>query len=215
MDKRRSWDALRKGLFKKEYAESAGWLRLRTAVLTAVAVMLVISATMGSAWAFFTTYARARGGVTLHLGHEDHINEEFKGWEKTLDITITADSNPVYLRARAYSDYDVSYSNSQNWTRIGDWMYYKKTLAPGVDKNGKKTDNSLKAAGDELKVKINDVPKSTDPTLKGGETFNVIVVYESMEVQYDSDGNMIAPENANWDMKVDTNRTSTTLGGED
>lgn len=64
------------------------WNALRTALLTAVAVMLVLSAVMGSAWAYFTTYARAKGGYPIVLGHEEHDDEEFKNWEKTLSIKI-------------------------------------------------------------------------------------------------------------------------------
>ena len=74
------------------------WNALRTALLTAVAVMLVLSAVMGSAWAYFTTYARAKGGYPIVLGHEEHDDEEFKNWEKTLSITVSKDSRPVYLQ---------------------------------------------------------------------------------------------------------------------
>lgn len=189
----------------KHMGKWKNWDALRTGLLTAIAVMLVMSAVMGSAWAYFTTYATAKGGVTLHMGHEEHVDEEFNSWEKTINIASTDDSRPVYLRARAYcAEYDVSYSNSRNWTRIDDWMYYDKTLAPGKD---------LAGSGDQLKVRINDVPRSTDVTLKDGQTFNVIVVYESTEIQYDKDGNPIAPQEADWNAKVDTTRRSTTLGG--
>ena len=44
---------------------------LRTGLLTAAAVMLVMSALMGTAWAYFSTYATARGGITLHMGREE------------------------------------------------------------------------------------------------------------------------------------------------
>ena len=180
---------------------------VRTGLMTAIAVILVMSAVIGSAWAYFTTYATAKGGITLALGHEEHMDEEFSNWEKVLNITSTGDSRPVYLRARAFSaKYNVSYSDSQNWTKVGDWMYYEKTLAPGSD---------LEDSGDQLRVQIVDVPRSeVDPTLKDGNSFNVIVVYESTEVQYDENGNAIDAQNADWNGKVDTNRTSTTLGGD-
>ena len=193
----------------KHMEKEKRWNVLRAGLLTAIAVVLVMSAAMGTAWAYFTTYTSARGGVTIHLGHEEEITETFNSWEKTLNISSTEDSRPVYLRARAYcADYDVTYntnnSDSQNWKRVGDWMYYEKTLAPGTD---------LKSAGDELRVRIIDVPKSTDPTIEDGDTFNVIVVYESLEAQYDANGYLIEPEDADWDAKVDTTRA--TLGGED
>ena len=65
------------------------WNALRTALLTAVAVMLVLSAVMGSAWAYFTTYARAKGGYPIVLGHEEHDDETLQNWEKTLSITVS------------------------------------------------------------------------------------------------------------------------------
>lgn len=205
MDERKGWNALREGLSGQN--GGARWNRLRTGLLTAIAVMLVMSATMGSVWAYFTTYARARGSFVIHMGHEERVEEGFNSWQKTINISSTADSRPVYIRARAFcAKYDVSYSNSQNWTRVGDWMYYNKTLQPGT---------SLADVGDQLKAQINNVPKSSDPTIKDGDTFNVIVVYETTEVQYDANGDPINPVEADWNAKVDTSRTSTELGGED
>lgn len=198
-------------------AESAcgkkrNWNRIRTGLLTAVAVMLVMSAAMGTAWAYFTTYTMARGGVVLHLGHEETVEEKFSGWQKTLNISSTADSRPVYIRAHAFcAEYDVTYTGDHWTTETVDgetWAYYvpdSKTLQPGTD---------LAAAGDELKVVINDVPVSTEDGVKDGDSFNVIVVYETTEVQYDENGEPLSSTQADWNGKVDTSRKSTTLGGE-
>lgn len=209
MEEARNRDALREGQQETKVLVSAAkqkrdWNTIRTGLYTAIAVMLVMSAVMGTAWAYFTTYAKAKGGVVLNLGHQETIDEDFKSWEKTLDITSESDSRPVYLRAKAYSiEYPVTYSNSQNWTEGDDgWMYYTLTLAPGT---------SLSDSGDQLKVQINDVPAED---LEDGKTFNVIVVYESTEVQYDENGEQIDPMSADWAREVDTNRTSTDLGGE-
>lgn len=207
MDKQGRKNTLLRGNFDKNK-----WLSIRTGLLTATAIMLVISATMGSAWAFFTTYARAKGSVQIHLGHQEHITEDFDftNFEKVINITSEADSRPVYLRARAFSaEYGVTYENNPSWTKVGDWMYYNKTLAPGTSLSDIKDSNNNT---DELKVQIENVPKSSDPTLKDGDGFNVIVVYESTEVQYDGDVQLEA-QNADWNRKVDTNRTSTDLGG--
>ena len=200
-------NALRGGLFQREssaeghYNKKKDWNRIRTGLMTAIAVMLVLSATMGTAWAYFTTYASAKGGVTLRMGHEDEITEEFNSWRKNLTITSTEDSRPVYVRARGFcAEYDLTYSESQNWTPVGDWMYYTKILPPGGE-------------ADTLVVRIHDVPKNVTEGAKDGQSFNVIVVYESTEIQYDENGDPVTPENANWDGKVDTTRTTTTLGG--
>lgn len=209
MEEMRNWNALPEG--QQETAvftakKKRSWNAIRTGLYTAIAVMLVMSAVMGSAWAYFTSYSQARGSVALKLGHEEKITEKFSDWEKKLDIQSTDDSNPVYLRMRAYSaEYPVTYENNANWTKDGDWMYYNNALQPG---------KKLSDSGDELLVQINNVPESDNPELKDGKTFNVIVVYESTEVQYDEQGNMIPATAADWSKKVDTNRRSSTLGGE-
>ena len=203
MDNGRKRNALLSGLSD----QNRTWNSIRTGLLTAIAVMLVMSAVMGSAWAYFTTYAVAKGGVTLQFGHEDRITEGFSSWEKTLNIASTDDSRPVYLRMKAFcADYEITFGNDENWESVGDWMYYKEVLQPGT---------SLADSGDELKVKISGVPENTAEGVKNGDTFNVIVIYESTEVQYNADGSTVAPWDADWDTKVDTSRTSATLGGDD
>lgn len=206
MDKhmdQRNWDALREG---QQAKRKRNWNTIRTGLYTAIAVMLVMTAVMGSAWAYFTSYATAKGSIALNLGHEERITEEFSDWQKVLDIENDEDSNPVYVRMRAYSaEYPVTYENNANWTQVGDWMYYNGVLDPG---------KKLSDSGDELLVQINDVPASGDSSLEDGKTFNVIVVYESTEVQYDEAGNVIPAAEAAWDREVDTHRKSTTAGGD-
>lgn len=216
MEEVRSWDALHQGQQKTEGFDSVSKTKrsrntIRAGLYTAIAIMLIMSAAMGTAWAYFTTYARARGGKVLNLGHEEHIDEKFKQWEKTLDIQITEDSKPVYLRARAFcADYAVTFGNSQNWTPDGDWMNYNLTLEPGKNENGDPIPARLSDRGDELKVLINE-GKSPE-NAEDGKTFNVIIVYESTEVQYDDDGNALPPDWENG--KIYTNRKSTDLGGD-
>lgn len=209
MEKERNIEALREGYQETEATVSTkkrSGRAFRAWMYAAIAVMLIMSATMGSAWAYFTSYAKAKGGVTLKLGHEEQIDEDFDNWEKVIDLTSTDDSNPVYLRVKAFcAEYDVTYDNTQNWTKgAEDWMYYDKTLAPG---------KSLSESGDQLKAKINNVPKSGDEGLEDGKTFNVIIVYESMEVQYDETGKALSAQEADWNRELETTRTITKLGG--
>ena len=186
------------------------WNALRTALLTAAAVMLVLSAVMGSAWAYFTTYCRAKGGYPIVLGHEEHEEEAFKQWNKELSIKISDDSNPVYLRARAFcADYELSYSDdivgedgkttNKNWVGPSNdgWVYYTEILG----KNDKRRAESLF-------VKINNVPENKDEVAFKGDEFNVIIVYEATRVQYDDNGNELPWDRVDWTQKVDTHRTS-------
>lgn len=193
------------------------WGALRTGLLTAAAVMLVLSAVMGSAWAYFTTYTKAKGGYVLHMGHEEHVDEEFSNWNKKINITFTEDSKPVYIRARAFcADYALTLSDeevqndgdepvNENWVPAEDgWMYYTKVYRPQKDKDG----NMI--AADPLFVRINNVPKSEMEGIRKGDEFNVIIVYETTEVQYDSAGNPLPWDQVDWTKKVDVHRTSGT-----
>ena len=127
----------------KHMKKKRNWEALRTSLLTATATMLVVSALMGTAWAYFSTYASAKGGYTLHMGHEEKVTEDFQEWQKVLNITSTSDSKPVYVRARGFcAEYPLTYnSKSNNWIQIGDYVYYmgdgkdKKYLSPGESLN--------------------------------------------------------------------------------
>ena len=191
---------------------------LRIALITAVAVMMVAGATMGTAWAYFTTYASAKGGHTLKLGHWETVQEYFKNWNKRVDIEIEPNSKPVYVRAKAFcADYDLTYSdneldpsetdseeNHKNWV-LGDdgWMYYQKILKPGTANDG----SSVPATADPLYVRIANVPLTEMEGAKEGDAFNVIIVYETAEVQYDSNGNEIDKQSPEiWERTVNTTR---------
>lgn len=206
MDEARKMNALRAGLFKDETKNNSRWARIRTGLMVAIAVMLVMSAAMGTAWAYFTTYARAKGSVVLNLGHQEKIEENFNSWDKTINLTSEPDSRPAYIRVRAFcAEYELQYKNTDNWTQDGDWWYYNKTLDPG---------KSLADSGDELTVHIADVPDTGTPGLEDDETFSVVIIYESTDVQYDEDGNEKTALNADWSRKVDTSRITSTQGGD-
>ncbi len=167
--------------------------------LAVLAVSLIMTVSVGSAWAYFTTYVEAQGGYTLSLGDETTIEENFSSWMKSLVITSEADSKPVYVRARAFSGdlYPVTYSdgevfNQENpaveddqergvWTPKADGYYYYSKILYG----GGKTN--------ELQVKIENVPQ--DVTEK---EFNVVVVYETTPVQYKEDGTPYGVDEINW-----------------
>ena len=180
MDEARKMNALRAGLFNDETKNNSRWAHIRTGLMVAIAVMLVMSAAMGAAWA--------------------------NSWDKTINLTSEPDSRPSYIRVRAFcAEYELEYKNTDNWTQDGDWWYYNKTLDPG---------KSLADSGDELTVHIADVPDTGTPGLEDDETFSVIIVYESTDVQYDKDGNEKTALNADWSRKVDTSRITSTQGGD-
>lgn len=152
-------------------------------LLAAAAVMLVLSAAIGSAWGYFTTFVEVRGGHTLRLGSETEIEEDFSDWTKHVSITSRPDSVPVYIRAKAFSGsgYDLIYSDAAGKWTLGedDYYYYSDILYGGQ-------------TAEELLVKIEGVPKD----VMDSESFNVVVVYESTPVLYREDGTPYADWNA-------------------
>lgn len=168
--------------------------RIRNILLVSLAVIFVAASCIGEAWAYFTTYASARGGHIIKLGYETEITEEVSGKEKRVKITNKEGSQPVFIRARAFSAYDLDYEGD-DWTDSstgcdyrnvetgdGEWYYYKYIV-----EGGKPTT--------ELKISIT-FPKGS----KDGDSFNVVVVYESTLVRYDDEGHPYA----DWSRKLVT-----------
>ena len=147
-------------------------------VLLVLAMVMLVAAMMIPAWSYFTTYATARGAETIHLGEKTVISEgDVLNWTKPITITNTHDKIAVYVRAKAFcgDNQKLTYSGS-GWTENkedGFW-YYSELLEPGD-----KTENVLN-------VKIEGVPANDKS--EAGDTFNVIVLYESIPARYDADG---------------------------
>jgi len=145
-------------------------------------LVLVLNTGIGSAWAFFTTYAEARGGYPIHMENKTKIREEVSAWVKHLVITVQEGSEPVFVRAKAItgSSYPLEYEDaSGKWTPGEDGFYYYSDMLNVGD------------SAAELQVKIKDVPKTA--TL--GEEFNVVVVYESTPALFHQDGQPYADWN--------------------
>lgn len=167
----------------------------KNGLLTAAAIMLILSAAIGSAWSYFTTYTEARGGYTVRLGDETTIDEEFSDWTKKVSIASEEGAEPVYIRAKAFcgNEFQLIYSDeSGKWT-LGDegWYYYSDILYGGE-------------TADTLLVKIENIPEE----VKDSDSFNVVVVYESTPVLYNEDGEPYA----DWSVKLESDKVE---GGAD
>ena len=53
----------------------------RPVLIAVLAITLALGAGIGTAWAYFTTYAMAKGTVPLKLGHQEHLTEQFDNWD--------------------------------------------------------------------------------------------------------------------------------------
>ena len=148
--------------------------------IAALAVAAIMTAGLGQAWAYFTTYAAAEGGYTINLGDRTEITEGFSDWTKRVTVTN------VRVKAFGPSTCPLTYTGS-GWTAGEDGYYYYGTPVPG----GGNTE--------VLNIVINNIPTKEDG-LEVGDQFNVIVIYESTPVLYDEGGN---PLPADWNATLD------------
>lgn len=154
--------------------------------LSMIALLLAVTLSVKPAMAYFTTYTQANGTLKVSLGEETEIEEDFSDWTKKIVVTNKDSSNEdCFVRAIAYAPqgFELTYPVSDGWTQSGDYWYYNLPVAPG-------------ASTSELQVKIGNIPTS----VINGDSFNVIVAYESIPVQYDAEGKPVNPVNADWEI---------------
>lgn len=155
-------------------------------LLALLAAGAVLSAGIGQAMAYFTTYAQAEGGFTVRLGDETNIREDFDDWKKILTIKNEEGSEPVFVRARAFYAPDslsLSYDGT-GWSREPDkdgYVYYSEPVPGGK-------------TAEPLKVSISKIPED----IAKGDIFNVVVIYESTPALYDEEGN----PNPDWNSEL-------------
>ena len=185
-------------------------MKKRRLFLTALALVLVLSAGIGGAYAYFTTYTQAEGGLPIALGNERTFEEHFEDWTKTLVVSNQPDSvDAIYVRARVFwpetlylgpertpvpLTCDIS---GEGWSGlIGDYYYYNQVVAPSESTTA-------------LTVKISGLQKDSPyfEELEKGDAFNVIVVYESIPVVYDAAGEPVAPTAADWTRNLEQGST--------
>ncbi len=161
-------------------------MKRRSLLLAALAVVLVLGACIGIASAYFTTYAWAKGSLTIELGDNTEIFEEFSQWTKHVVVANQAGSSPVFVRARAFwgDTYSVVYDGGADWVDGSDgFWYYQNILYGGGETSA-------------LDIRIVDLPSD----MEAGDSFNVVVIYETTPVLYDESG---APY-ADWSIKLYT-----------
>ena len=151
-------------------------MKKRTLILAVLAVVLVLSASIGSAVAYFTTYATARGGYVIHLGGRTEIEEDIVNNRKTVRIFNRAQSDedigkyPVFVRVKAFADSDGTLDYDANAGSL--WQPNAGTAA-----------HPEGAVTDPFVVTIN-----LNRALKEGEELDVIVVYDSVAAVFNADG---------------------------
>lgn len=156
------------------------FLSRKNLCLAGAALLLAGSVTVGSAMAYFTTYATASGGASISLGFTQTVpSEEIVDWTKRISVENTGTAD-CYVRVKIFAGakYQAGLQISgEGWTSGEDGYYYYNNIVPG----GAKT-------ADQLMAHIDNMDSTED--------FNVIVVQESTPVLYDESGSPYADWNA-------------------
>ena len=155
-------------------------------VLSALAIVLVLCSSIGTAVAYFTTYAGGNGGYVIHLGHKSVIHDVYAD-VKEISIQNVADSAddvgkyPIFVRAQVYHGTDsiVTPEESENWTPDGEYFYYLFPLYADLEVN-------LMSTTSILKFQVDPNPEAD---LKPGDLVDVVVTYQSVPAVFDPDGN--------------------------
>lgn len=151
---------------------------------------LILSASVPSTIAYFTTYASALGRVEISLQAETEIIEQLpEPYSKHVQVQLDQGSQPVYVRVRAFSSstYPVTpRPSSTNWRQNGQYWEYAIPLFPEEGRN----------ITDEIIFEI-------DPKEDETQDFNIVVVSESIPVEFDENGN---PLPADWNKTIEIER---------
>ena len=179
-------------------------MKKRNCILMGIAVLMILTASVPSALAYFTTYVSAKGMKPVVLGERTEIEEpDFTNWTKKIVITAENPSEPVYVRAQAFAPEGIVlvYSGT-NWSQPDSegWCYYSDPISNGQSAN-------------ELDVQIrvrNENGELVNPEVKEGDILNVVVVYEYTPVLYKANeaGELVVPY-ADWGKNVTYSGTST------
>lgn len=147
--------------------------------LAAAGLVLAGGASVGSAYAYFTTYAEATGGRTFELGKTGtEIEEQVKDGMKIVSVKNIGDYG-CYVRLTAFagSGYKLVYADggSGKWTDGGDgYWYYSELLEPG---------KSTETMNVKIPAELLKDAEDTD--------LNVIVVQECAPESYNDAGELL------------------------
>ena len=159
--------------------------------LSAAALVLAMSVMIGTAMAYFTTYAVAEGGVTLDLGFtQTEINEEVVNGKKQIVLENTSDYD-CYVRLKAltgdaHKD-GIAYSEPVGaglWTPGADGYYYYNGI--------------VEAGGSTSQIDVSFILPQENQT-----DFNVIIIQECTPVLLDENGEAYA----DWSVTADISQS--------
>ena len=94
------------------------------------ATLIVCGVSVKPTLAYFTTYATAKGGISVDIGPTTDVKEKFKDWKKTIEIENTGKADCfVRVKVIAASQFDIQASGS-NWSLSDDGYWYYSQVVP-------------------------------------------------------------------------------------
>ena len=165
----------------------------RTALLTCLALVLLLGASAGPSHSYFTTYVTAQGGYTIHLEDVDtDVLDEVEGNVKSVQIISTGE-DACYVRVRLFCGESVDLDfQGEGWTYYDDgYYYYSEKLGPAGSEN----------PADRTTV-LSITMKAKDGMDKD---YDVIVISECIPVLTMEDGSEWAntPQNPGWNQRLE------------
>ena len=157
-------------------------MKKRYMILAAASLGMILTVSVPSALAYFTTYVSAVGEKEVVIRDMTVIKEpEVEGTTKSIVISADEDSEPVFVRVQSFvpEDFSVTYEG-QGWSKKDPddgWIYYADPIDHGEQ------------AG-ELRATMTGLPSD----LEVGDTFNFVVVYEYTPVLYKEADEAWTPE---------------------
>lgn len=162
----------------------------RLVTISAIGLLSVAgSLAAQTAWAYFTASVSAEGGFVLQLAPDVDIRETYGSRTKHVVVTNSANSVPVYVRAKAFSSMPLEYSGT-GWQASDDGWYYCQDV---IDADSETRPLDVKIAFPKERTETVTAVDGKQTTIvteapKSGDEHNVEVVYESVPVLYGDNG---------------------------
>lgn len=146
----------------------------KKAILLAISFALVLSLSVGTAFAYFSDYATAKGGAAITLGGQTYINEKVVENTKTISIENTGETD-VIVRVKIFGN--ASINAGAGWHQVDGFWYYDQVLK-ATDSNPATSNIVATVVAPEGQV----------------DNYDVVVVHESAQVTYDENGKIKVPK---------------------
>ena len=139
-------------------------------VLIFISLAMILLVSVPSSLAYFYTYTKAEGQISVHLEDKTELKEEFKDGMKKVTFSADDNSDPVFIRAKAFTtgNIPIDYDLSEGWSAGSDGYYYYANPVDG------KSDTAMPKDANPFNVTITYPAEAKD-----GDTHNVVVIHEA------------------------------------